>query len=85
MATILPVQRDRSVFCVDDNPNVFNPNIQISEGYKREKKLQFKLEASWLIWLLANALQVKCHCPDSMSFFHKFPTHICLQIMLKYI
>lgn len=78
MATIVPLQHDGSVFCVYDNPNEFNPNIQIFKGYIRKEKLQSKFEASWLIWLLANAFQVKYHCPDSASFFDKFPTHVCL-------
>lgn len=83
MTTILPVQRDGSVFCVYDNPNVFSPNIQVFKGYNSKKKLQFELEASSFIWLLANAFQVKCHCPDSTSFFDKFPAHVYLQITLK--
>ena len=38
MAAILPGQHDTPVFCVYDNPNVFNPNIQIFKDFKREQK-----------------------------------------------
>lgn len=67
MATVVPVQHDGSVFRVYDNPNKFNPNIQIFKGYIRKEKLQFKFETSWLIWLLANAFQVKYHCPETLQ------------------
>lgn len=40
MAATLSYYQESLMFCVYDNPNVFNPNIQIFKDYKREKKVK---------------------------------------------